>query len=337
MAVNVCYREVFMSDTKEILKLIDVLSGLKKDNFEKKYPNKRRKVRFNVSWQEEFSNADGKKKIKVFDFLEKYKSDNGAYLTNNTKSEFLQWILSLGSGQRKRLRTDEIVFQFIKIDLKKWLFVGAYEVLDLNGVGVFNLSETQSRQFLYANVRRLAEYDVYVGRLVVDFTNMPQQFYYVQDDIIDSIEVSEILPCPYLEKEEEFKGYDNVCKSYWALQHCMKQSAWRDALKSVYGVYLLTDTKTGKQYVGSATGTDGIYGRWSTYLKNGYEINEKEYPNKRLKELVKKETIKYIKENFQYTILEIFSKNDYGRDKALKRESYWKDVLKTREFGYNDN
>lgn len=326
-----------MSDTKEKLKLINVLSELQKDIFEKKYPNKRRKVRFNVSWQEEISNADGKKNLKVFDFLEKYKSDNGAYLTNNTKSEFLQWILSLGSGQRKRLRIDEIVFQFIKIDLKKWLFVGVYEVLDLNGVGVFNLSETQSRQFSYANVRRLTEYDVYVGRVVVGFTNRPQQFYYVQDDIIDNIEVSEILPRPYLETEEEFKDYDNVCKSYKSLKQCIEQPAWRDALKSVYGVYLLTDTKNGKQYVGSATGTDGIYGRWSMYLDKGYETNEKEYPNKRLKELVKKEHIEYIKENFQYAILEIFSKNNHGRNKALKRESYWKDVLKTREFGYNDN
>lgn len=307
-----------MSDTKEILKLIDVLSGLKKDNFEKKHPNKRRKVRFNVEWP----------KLKEY----KHKTFKDLYIANDDL--FHPFIMSIGAGNRSRFHLEDIVFQFIKLGEHKWLFVGAYEILNLNERAI---DPTINKEFKYADSKRLKEFDVFKDRLIVDFTNMPQQFYYVQDDIIDNIEVSEILPCPYLEKEEEFKGYDNVCKSYWALQHCMKQSAWRDALKSVYGVYLLTDTKTGKQYVGSATGNDGIYGRWSTYLKNGYEINEKEYPNKRLKELVKKETIKYIKENFQYTILEIFSKNDHGRDKALKRESYWKDVLKTREFGYNDN
>ena len=99
----------------------------------------------------------------------------------------------------------------------------------------------------------------------------------------------------------------------------------------------MTDTKTGKLYIGSATGADGIYGRWQTYLKRGYDDSDKDYPNKKLKELVKKEGIKYIQDNFQYSILEIFPKTDIGCNKALERESYWKNVFKTRMFGYNDN
>ena len=53
--------------------------------------------------------------------------------------------------------------------------------------------------------------------------------------------------------------------------------------------------------------------------------------------MVKEKGIEYIQDNFQYSILEIFPKTDMGRDKALERESYWKNVFQTRMFGYNDN
>ena len=47
--------------------------------------------------------------------------------------------------------------------------------------------------------------------------------------------------------------------------------------------------------------------------------------------------IDYVRENFKYTLVEIFPKSDVGRERALMREAYWKEVLKTREYGYNDN
>jgi hypothetical protein len=42
------------------------------------------------------------------------------------------------------------------------------------------------------------------------------------------------------------------------------------------------------------------------------------------------------KDNFQYSVLEIadtYSNEEYIR----QRESYWKNVLRTREHGYNSN
>ena len=44
----------------------------------------------------------------------------------------------------------------------------------------------------------------------------------------------------------------------------------------------------------------------------------------------------YIKENFEYTILEIF-KSSTDDETILNRESFWKRVLHTRDFGYNRN
>jgi hypothetical protein len=38
--------------------------------------------------------------------------------------------------------------------------------------------------------------------------------------------------------------------------------SWREALSSVAGIYLLADPKSGKQYIGSASGGTGLWGRW---------------------------------------------------------------------------
>lgn len=306
------------------LHLVDILFGLNKNNFENNYPTKRRKLRFNISWQDEVQ-EHGKKVRKIRDFKTMYLN----------KDKFLdQAILSMGSGKKKRLSSEDVVFEFIEIDTHKWLFIGAYQIIDLNADG-FN--EVKHEHFRYANAKKLKEFESFNGRLVVNFTNKPQQFYYTSDDVINSVVVSEILPEPYLNMEEKFTGYENVRKDYNSLKRVIDSRDWKENLSNVFGVYVLTDMNTGKQYIGSATGNNGIYGRWSVYLNKGYDDTNKDYPNKKLKELVKTKGIKYIKDNFQYSIMEIFPKTELGKTKALERENYWKEVLKTRDFGYNDN
>ena len=52
--------------------------------------------------------------------------------------------------------------------------------------------------------------------------------------------------------------------------------------------------------------------------------------------LIKEKEEDYIKNNFKYSILEIFdtkTKQDY----ILERENYWKNVFETRNFGMNWN
>ena len=75
------------------------------------------------------------------------------------------------------------------------------------------------------------------------------------------------------------------------------------------------------------------------YLKSRYDKNEKEnskYSNKKLKELVEEKELKYIQENFQYSIPKIFT-DDISDGYIITRESFWKEVLLTRIFGYNAN
>ena len=48
-----------------------------------------------------------------------------------------------------------------------------------------------------------------------------------------------------------------------------------EALKKITGVYCLTDTHTGKLYIGSATGEEGVAQRWGNYLDSKHGGNKK--------------------------------------------------------------
>lgn len=89
-------------------------------------------------------------------------------------------------------------------------------------------------------------------------------------------------------------------------------------------------TSIGKLYIGSASGKDGILQRWNDY-KTSFTGG-----NKGLKELLENEGEDYFIENFTYTLLEIFPKNVQPA-RIYARENYWKEVFKTRAFGYNKN
>ncbi|HWQ41595.1 MAG TPA: GIY-YIG nuclease family protein, partial [Desulfosporosinus sp.] len=107
-----------------------------------------------------------------------------------------------------------------------------------------------------------------------------------------------------------FTSYDKVVLSYQSLNHIVtharEHKEWQERLSAVAGVYLITDTKTGKHYVGSASGEQGgIWGRWNNYAQT------KHGGNKRLIELITADAdyCNY----FQFSILEVF---------PIKRDKY---------------
>ena len=143
-------------------------------------------------------------------------------------------------------------------------------------------------------------------------------------------EVLEIRPAM---SEISFTSYDRVLLSFETLHKIVCNKAaykeWEEKLSAVAGVYLITDTKTGKHYVGSASGEQGgIWGRWSEYART------KHGGNKRLKELIAADA-DYCN-NFQYSILEVFPiKRD--RYEVLEYEQLYKKKLWSIQFGLNDN
>ena len=177
----------------------------------------------------------------------------------------------------------------------------------------------------------LEQYKSYFGRVVIKYRKTSQQQGRYYGEICDDLEVKQILPTVF--EGNDFPGYDKVRLSYPQLEAVLNHGKrdWIAALENQKAVYLITDKENGKMYVGSATSDYGmLLQRWRSYISNGHG------GNKELIELVEKKGINYIKNNFYYSILENYNAK-VDDHIILERESWWKETLQTRIFGYNSN
>lgn len=177
----------------------------------------------------------------------------------------------------------------------------------------------------------LEEYRQYYGRVIIKYHKTAQTQGMFYSTVCDDLEVLQLLPTTF--DGDEFPGYDNVRLSYAQLTSILerRKQSWIAALENQKAVYLIADTNSGKLYVGSATSDKGmLLQRWGNYIETGHG------GNKELIALVEEKGFDYVKQYFQYTILENYNARIDDRV-VLKRESWWKDVLQSRRFGYNGN
>ena len=134
------------------------------------------------------------------------------------------------------------------------------------------------------------------------------------------------------DEKKVFTGFENLVKTYDELKEIFDNpevyDSWHTALKSVYAVYLIVDTETGKQYVGSAYGKDGLFGRWSCYVSTHHG------GNKGMKEVICDYPDRY--HAFQFSILQILPKT-VTDEEVIHIEGLWKSKLLSIKFGMNDN
>lgn len=175
------------------------------------------------------------------------------------------------------------------------------------------------------------EYSSLFGRVIIKYKKRHTSQGVFYNGYADRLVVQQILPNVY--DGDAFPGYDNVKLSFAQLENILSRGKrdWINALKSQKAVYLITDLNNGKLYVGSATSANGmLLSRWENYIKNGHGGNIE------LKTIVEQNGFDYIKTNFQYALLENY--NSRVDDLyILERESWWKNVLQSRKFGYNLN
>ena len=175
------------------------------------------------------------------------------------------------------------------------------------------------------------EYQGYYGRTIVKFHKNFQTQGVNYTKVKDQLEVCQILPDTF--DDDDFLGYDKVKLSYSQLKSILDRNKkdWIAALGNQKAVYLITDLSNGKLYVGSATSDNRmLLQRWKNYVANGHG------GNKELKAIVDTNGIKYVEDYFQYSILENYN-SKIDDDVILARESWWKEILQTRKYGYNDN
>ena len=123
-----------------------------------------------------------------------------------------------------------------------------------------------------------------------------------------------------------FPGFDRLVLSYPQLQAVMREpryASWRTALSSVMGVYLITDTRDGRHYVGKADGLENIRQRWGAYAANGHGGNV--------------ELRGLDPSTFRYSLLRVFDPSTPTADINIA-ESHYKLALDSRApHGLNGN
>ena len=165
------------------------------------------------------------------------------------------------------------------------------------------------------DLQRVVELEEYEEKLVVDWGKSTRMWH--QKGSTEKPVVS-IQP----DKKKVFSGFENLVLSYDELKEIVTNQAiyeaWHTAFSSVYAVYLIVDTVSGKQYVGSAYG----------------DVETGHGGNKRMKELLEQYPDRFRK--FQFSILQILPKT-VTEDSVIETEALYKKKLVSIQFGLNDN
>ena len=236
-----------------------------------------------------------------------------AFLQNDFK-EWQEW-------QNRRNFEREYIISLIHLERDKWLFAGIYKKNNCKKVN------KPYEHYEYVTEQMDINKDL-IGRLIINFKRT-RASYRRLENCIEGFTISHILEEKY--SIIEFPGYEKVIVDFEYLKTIIEKNdkSWYTALRNIKGVYLITDKKNGKLYVGSAYGTDAIWSRWKDYIYSGHGGNIE------LKKLLKKRGVDY-RNNFQFSILEIRATTTADSE-IIEREQHWKNVLLTKEFGYNKN
>jgi len=218
----------------------------------------------------------------------------------------------------------EHVFSLIHLGQDRWLFAGIYAVK-----GFTPKQKEDGKPYYLYSTEEVEGLKHLTGRAVVRFNKVFRASYLRGEKYSDNLIVEASR-----EKRMtigDFPGFNSVLLSFAMLRTMVREAnpSWRTALTNVAGVYLITDRSDGRHYVGSAYGGDGIWQRWTSYTKDGHGGNAE------LRDLLRERGENHA-QNFQFSLLEVcdlYSSNDY----VIARETYWKQVLMSREFGLNKN
>lgn len=246
---------------------------------------------------------------------------------NEDLMNIMSWKKSVGAKQSFRILDTKYCLQFIRLDILKqydyWLFIGAFEVghyePNLNGHELYKL--TQSEFFEKYNERLVIKYKKHSGdkQAKLKIANLK------------TLEVVQIFDKKFDSVNKHFPGYDNLSLSFSELSSIINGNVlnWKNNLLNVNGVYCITDTNTGKLYIGSTYNKNGVWGRWEQYVNSKGSGG-----NEQLISLIQNEP-NYAFKHFKFTLLEVFLNTPTGDKHIQNREYYYMKVFNTTKTGYN--
>lgn len=230
-------------------------------------------------------------------------------------------------------RTDRASFLNYQNTQSKDVFKGVDYIVSFIGeegnfarfIGVFGITGKEVTEFGFKyEMYDISKYDDLKERVIIRWENAICWHQWIKNEM----EIVEI--CPGLHYKR-FTDYFDLILSYSELEEIIlnQYSDWKAVLSSIKGIYLITDTNTGKLYVGSAYGENGIWGRWCDYIATSGHGN-----NKLLKRLICSNSER--KYSLQFSILMILPKT-VTPDEAISKEQLFKRKLGSNSFGLNAN
>lgn len=208
--------------------------------------------------------------------------------------------------------------------------IGVYAVKGRQGPGNFPMPsdflypDMPAGQYRY-ELQRVGGFEDLEKRVIIDWGGSTRSWH----QWLKPKEIVEIRPRGYV---AEFPGYDDFIVSFDELREIVENPTanreWHRMLSAVAGIYLITDGTTGRQYVGSAYGAEGVWGRWAAYVASGHG------GNLLLRELLG------VNENhakhFSFTLLRTLPRT-LTREEVFGYETLYKKKLGSRAHGLNAN
>ena len=253
---------------------------------------------------------DKKSKIKLVRHKDKRYDLYNMYRTD--KEEFLKYQSTQSKDVFKNV---EYIVSFVGEESDLSRFIAVYKIV--------SSTRDVEENFIY-EMEEIHRFEDLKERVIIKWKNPISWHQYIDKQM----EVTEIQPGLHY---KQFTDYFDFILTFKELEEITKNQYpdWKKTLSITKGIYLISDTKTGKLYVGSAYGENGIWGRWSNYsLTKGHGNN------KTLKKLV--EIDKDYATNFTFSILMLLPKTMPDHE-VIKKETLFKNKLGSNSFGLNNN
>jgi len=245
------------------------------------------------------------------DLYDKYRTDHA-------------WFLEYQSAQANPVFRDvDYIVSFIGEEGSSARFIGVYQILGKQENSEYNRESFTTSKYCY-KMQEVNGFDGLKERVIIRWTNPISWHQWIKNEM-------EVIEIQRGFNDKSFTDYYSFILDFPALKEIITEEYkdWKQMLSATKGIYLISDVKSGKQYIGSAYNIDGIWGRWSEYVRTNGHGN-----NKTLKELVASD--KDYANNFRFSILMLLPSTVTNKE-AIEKEQLFKRKLGTNAFGLNNN
>lgn len=227
---------------------------------------------------------------------------------------------NLKEGQKSVFDDVEYIVSFIGEENNTARFVGVFKVGDRQ-------VSTHSKNRIIYSMEEVSGFELLKERIIINWGKSTLSWHQWYNNIKEVVRIDQGMDDNGI---QPFVSYNDVVIGYSDLKAIVEKNdnIWKTKLEAVNCIYLIQDTLSGKQYVGSTYGKSGIWGRWKEYAQTIHGGNLK------LKALIDNDPD--YGRHFHWVILETLSILTTETE-AIERESLYKRKFCTLKFGYNLN